>query len=157
MFEIRRFQDADQPAVVRLHHDALSPTGAHLGAGPWDADLDAIDDVYLQAAGEFLVGTLDGEVVAMGALRRIDELVAEIKRMRTAATHQGHGFGRQMLACLERRACELGYRRLRLDTTDRQAAARHLYESFGYRETRRKPGPGNIENIIYEKTLDAEK
>jgi ribosomal protein S18 acetylase RimI-like enzyme len=153
MIEIRQFDEADQAAVIRLHNEALGPTGAHLGPGPWDDDLEEIRQVYLQDAGESLVATLDGEVIALGALRRIDERSAEIKRMRTAPAHQRRGLARQLLARLESRAGELGYQRLCLDTTDKQTAARHLYEDAGYRETRREPGLGADETIIYEKAV----
>lgn len=153
MIEIRRFTNADQAAVVKLHNDALGPTGAHLGPGPWDDDLKSIDTAYLDAGGEFLVGVHGGQLVAMGAFRRIDSRVAEIKRMRTLPRFQGRGFGRQLLGRLETRARQLGYEVLRLDTTDKQAAARHLYESEGYLEVGRVPGPGTEENILYEKML----
>jgi hypothetical protein len=33
MLEIRQFEDADQPAVTQLYHEALGPTGAHRGPG----------------------------------------------------------------------------------------------------------------------------
>jgi GNAT superfamily N-acetyltransferase len=152
--QIRRYTDGDQAAVIRLHNEALAATGAHLGPGPWDEDLERIEKIYLRRGGEFLVATVDDEVVAMGALRRVSERVAEIKRMRTASAHQRRGLGREVLLHLERRAVELGYRRLCLDTTDKQAAAQHLYTSAGYQETHREPGPGIDENLIYEKRLD---
>ena len=41
---------------------------------------------------------------------------------------------RALLHALEARARELGYTVLRLDTGSRQPAARHLYESEGYKE-----------------------
>jgi hypothetical protein len=37
------------------------------GNGPWDDDLHAIEKVYLANRGEFLIGVVEGEVVAMGA------------------------------------------------------------------------------------------
>jgi GNAT superfamily N-acetyltransferase len=153
MLEIRRYDSSDQAAVVRLHNEALLATGAHLGAGPWDDDLEQISEIYLDAGGEFLVAVADDEIVAMGALRRVDLRIAEIKRMRTAPEHQRNGLGRQILLRLERRAFELGYRRLVLDTTEKQLGARHLYETAGYRETRREGGPGDAENLIYEKDI----
>jgi ribosomal protein S18 acetylase RimI-like enzyme len=55
---------------------------------------------------------------------------------------------------LERRAVELGYKRLRLDTTNTQVAARHLYDTAGYRETGRRAGLRADENILYEKALN---
>lgn len=154
VLEIRRYTDSDHAAVVGLHHEALGATGAHAGPGPWDDDLERIGEVYLRGGGEFLVATLDGELVAMGALRRVDERVAEVKRMRTAPAHQRRGFGRAVLARLERRAEELGYERLCLDTTDKQAAAQHLYESAGYREVRRE-SRRSFELIFFEKIINS--
>jgi ribosomal protein S18 acetylase RimI-like enzyme len=151
---IRRYVDADRDAVLKLHVEALGPTGAHLGRGPWDDDLEQIPSVYLQSDGEFLIGVVGDEIVAIGALRRITPVIAEIKRMRTAPSLQGRGFGRALLMRLERRAVELGYERLRLDTTNTQVAARHLYETAGYRETGRRAGLGADEDILYEKALD---
>ena len=68
---IRRYEREDKRAVRRLHDYALNEVGAHLGSGSWDDDLDEIENVYFESGGEFLVGVLDGEVVAMGALMRI--------------------------------------------------------------------------------------
>jgi hypothetical protein len=89
MLAIRRYVDADRDAVLELHHEALGPTGAHLGRGPWDDDLKQIPSVYLQSDGEFLIGVVGDEIVAMGALRRITPSIAEIKRMRTAPRFKG--------------------------------------------------------------------
>jgi GNAT superfamily N-acetyltransferase len=131
---IRRYEPGDRRAVRRLHDDALNEVGAHLGTGPWDDDLDEIETFYLDEGGEFLVGVLDGEVVAMGALMRISPERAELKRMRVRPGLQGRGYGQAMLDALHRRACDLGYSRLRLDTTVQQRAAQRLYLKNGYRE-----------------------
>jgi ribosomal protein S18 acetylase RimI-like enzyme len=110
---------------------------AHAGHGPWDDDLRSVRESYLDVGGEFLIGVVDGEVVAMGALRRLSATAAEIKRMRVDVRYQRQGFGRTILARLEGRARELGYRTLRLDTTVSQVPAQHLYRSSGYREVGR--------------------
>jgi GNAT superfamily N-acetyltransferase len=130
---LRRYGPADRTAVRRLHDEALYDVGAHLGGGEWDADLDDIESVYLQSGGEFLVGELGESIVAMGALRRDTDGGAWITRMRVAPGLQGRGIGQALLDALHRRAAELGYGTLRLDTTVGQAAARRLYERNGYR------------------------
>ena len=149
---IRRYQDSDQDAVWALHHQALHDVGAHAGAGPWDDDLRAIASVYLEQRGDFVVGLLEGQLVAMGALRRTSAQRAEIKRMRVAPPFQGRGFGRLILEHLEQRARELGYTKLHLDTTTGQLAAQALYRAHGYRETARERR-GQFELIFFEKCL----
>lgn len=152
MLELRRFSPSDEEAVWDLHNIALQDTGAHRGNGPWDEDLRAIPDIYLEEGGEFLVGSLDGRLVAMGALRRMTGRVGEIKRMRVHPLFQRRGFGRQVLAALEERARELGYRAVRLDTAVVQTAAQSLYRSAGYREVGRGQ-IGGLDVVYFEKRL----
>jgi len=151
-FEVRRYQQADHGAVWDLHNLALNQVGAHAGNGPWDDDWHHIEAIYLHDHGEFLVGTLDGQVVAMGALKRVDPEIAEIKRMRVHPAFQRRGFGRAILQTLERRATELGYHILRLDTTTRQEAAQAFYTQNGYRQVGRGRY-GAFELFLYEKLL----
>lgn len=151
---LRRYEPGDREAVRRLHDEALNDVGAHLGDGPWDGDLDAVESVYLQDGGEFLVGVLEARVVAMGALRRDSEGRAWITRMRVCPRLQGRGVGQTLLDALHRRAAELGYGTLHLDTTVQQTAARRLYEKNGYRETGRGM-VGPFECLYYERKSGA--
>jgi len=134
---IRRYRDGDHDAVWELHNLALRAVGAHAGNGVWDDDLHHVSEVYLDGRGEFLVGLLDGRIVAMAALRWHEDATAEVKRMRVHPDVQRRGFGRLLLRRLEERAIELGYRRMVLDTTERQVAAIALYRSEGFVESGR--------------------
>lgn len=133
----RRYEPRDREAVRNLHDEALNEVGAHLGNGAWDADLDAVESVYLQDGGEFLVGLFDGKVVAMGALRRTSDGRAQVTRMRVAPGLQAKGIGQSLLDRLHGRAAELGYAALHLDTTVQQVAAQRLYEKNGYEKVGR--------------------
>lgn len=150
---IRRYEPDDHEAVWTLHNEALNDVGAHLGNGPWDDDLHEIETVYFENGGEFLVGVQDERIVAMGALRRVSEKRASITRMRVSPELQSQGIGQRLLDTLHRRATELGYTTLQLDTTVQQLAARHLYERNGYREVGRGP-IGPFECVFYEGRLN---
>jgi GNAT superfamily N-acetyltransferase len=149
---IRRYEPRDKRAVRRLHDDALNEVGAHLGNGPWDDDLDEIESVYLDQGGEFLMGVLNGEIIAMGALMRISTEKAELKRVRVRPGLQGRGYGQAMLDALHRRVSELGYFTLRLDTTVQQRAAQRLYLKYGYIEAGRGV-VGPFDCIFYEREI----
>lgn len=82
--------------------------------------------------GRFLLASEDGDAVAIGALKRLDEETAEIKRMYVVPAARGRGHARRMLGALEDAARELGYRRVRLDTGPSQPHALALYESAGF-------------------------
>lgn len=149
---LRSFQRGDAAAVWTLHDAALDHAGVHGGRGPWQDDLVDIAATYLESGGEFLVGLAGTELVAMGGLLRKTSAKAEIKRMRVHPDFQRRGLGRLVLEELEARARALGYREIRLDTTEEQILARRLYESAGYRETGRR-SKGRFLFIDYSKSL----
>ena len=161
MLTLRRYTPADQEAVEHLHVFVLQRTGAYLGRGPWDDDMYAIEEAYLNNGGEFLLGELDGRLVAMGALKRTGKTRAEIKRMRVHPEYQGRGYGQRILEELEARARALGYQTLHLDTSVLQVTAQKLYEKNGFREvgraTYQQQAGGDtyqpLEVILYEKPL----
>lgn len=152
MIKIRQYRADDEKAVWELHNLALENAGAHLGNGPWDADLKDIPRVYLEDRGEFIVGVSDGEILAMGALKKTDTDRAEIKRMRVHPDFQGRGYGGLILQHLETEARRLGYKTLHLETTTLQVAAQMLYEKFGYERTGGRT-VGGFKTIIYQKHL----
>jgi ribosomal protein S18 acetylase RimI-like enzyme len=149
VLEVRRFAAGDAHAVRALDRAAMSAAGAR---GRGDEDLDAVAATYLEDGGEFLVGICDGRLVATGALRHVTDAVAELNRTRVHPAFQRRGFGRTILARLEHRAGELGYRQLRLDTPGVMTAAQRLYDSAGYRKVGRGQLAG-AEVIYFEKTL----
>jgi len=78
----------------------------------------------------------DGEADGMGALRKLEDGVGEIKRMYIRPQHRGHGYGQEMYDRLEKKAEEFGFSTLRLDTADfpMTAAALHIYRKNGFKE-----------------------
>ena len=118
----------------------------------WDSDLDDIETVYLRAGGEFLVGTINGVIVAMGGLRLNNDGSATLKRMRVHPRVQRRGYGRELLRRLEEAARQKRVTRIILDTLPVQGAALALYCSSGYVETHRAERDG-IELLFLQKWL----
>lgn len=81
----------------------------------------------------YLVAYAGERPVGCGALRPIDNLDVEVRRMFVVATQRRAGIARAVLAALQSHAFTLGYRRLRLETGHKQLPAMALYESFGFR------------------------
>jgi len=156
-FVIRTYRPGDKDKVWNLHEVALKATGAFL-SGEWNNDFKDIEGVYLENSGEFLVGTIDGEIVAMGAFRKISDEVAVIKRMRVYPDFQRMGFGQQIYDELEKRATAKGFKKFVLDTTIVQKSAQKFYLKNGFVEIGRKTLPvsfldSGLEFIYYEKIL----
>jgi ribosomal protein S18 acetylase RimI-like enzyme len=152
MFTLRRYTPADREAVETMHVQVIQQAGTYLGRGPWDDDVYAIEETYLNNQGEFLIGEWDGLFVAMGALKRTTPERAEIKRMRVHPDYQGRGLGQIILSELEDRARALGYKTLHLDTGVIQVPAQKLYEKNGFLRVGRDKY-GDVEVILYEKQL----
>ena len=151
--KLRPYTPADHEAVLDLHHSGLDALGVNAGIGPWDDDLLNIEQSYPEDTALFLVGTVSGHVVAMGAVQGVDGTTAEIKRMRVATSHRRKGYGQEVLACLIEFAVQKGYSTLVLDTTSVQVPAQKLYVKNGFREMRREHGNG-MENIYYQRKMD---
>jgi pimeloyl-ACP methyl ester carboxylesterase/GNAT superfamily N-acetyltransferase len=83
-------------------------------------------------SGRWLVAYRDGQPVGCAGLKRIDDAIAEIKRIYVAPEARGAGVARALLTRLEGAAREAGYRTIRLDTGAKQQASVALFSSSGY-------------------------
>ncbi|GAA1509321.1 GNAT family N-acetyltransferase [Sphaerisporangium rubeum] len=145
---LRRYRWSDLDAVWELHRTCLAQVGIVAGDGVYyEDDMPRIIEIYLADRGEFLVGEVDGRIMAMGALRRVDDETAEVCRLRVHPDFQRRGFATRMLEALEEAAARLGYTWLRGDTTLAQGAALELYRKFGWQEVRREQQGGLM--VVY--------
>lgn len=87
---------------------------------------------FAPPGGVLVIALSDGVPVAGGAYRQYDSDTAELKRIWTSKEHRGRGFGKRVVAELERSARERGYRRVYLTTGWNQPEAVALYLSAGY-------------------------
>ncbi len=152
---VRRWRPIDREAVIALHLTGRQDHPGYL-ISPDEDDLLTIEDVYLKA-GEFLVGLEAGRVVAMGAIRPTEPSgTAEVVRVRVAEGSRRKGYARKIMADLEARARELGYRRLHLDTGVDMGPAQSLYKSLGYTELGQGMN-GSYQVVFYEKLIEPGK
>jgi len=79
---------------------------------------------------------VNGELVGVGALRKLDSEHAELKSMHTLAKSRGYGIGKAMVAHIEHFAKVQGVKRISLETgaTEPFKPARQLYKSLGYQD-----------------------
>jgi GNAT superfamily N-acetyltransferase len=114
------------------------------GAAPTATDI----DLFLVASAP------DGSPLACGALRRLDETSAEIKRMYVVPTSRGSGVATAVLRALEAAAVTHGWTTLRLETGTEQPEAIRFYEREGYTEIPLfGPYVGSTLSVCYERTL----
>ena len=87
---------------------------------------------YGPPRGDVILAFSDGQVVACGALRELEPKIGEIKRVYVRADHRGPGFGPRLTGAVLDRATELGYERVRVDTTGTMVAAIEFYQEMGF-------------------------
>jgi putative acetyltransferase len=115
-------------------------------------DVHALDlDGLVEPGLSFFSYRVEGELLAIGALKHLDDEHAEVKSMHTAEEARGRGVGRAMLDHLLAVARERGYRRVSLETgaMDAFAPARALYRSAGFEPTGPFADYGPSENSAY--------
>jgi putative acetyltransferase len=125
------FDEVDPTA--REATELIAALDCDLGARYPGLEIHGIDAAnFRQAGGVFLIGRFGGSAVCCGALRPMEDVAIEVKRMYVRDGHRGQGFGRATLSALEKIASERGYRIIRLETGGNQPEAIALYESAGY-------------------------
>jgi len=92
---------------------------------------------FIAPQGVFLLLHDGGPAIGCGGIRRIDDSPTgrvryEVKHLWLQPAARGRGWGRVLLAELERRAVLFGAHELVLDTNASQEAAAGLYRSSGY-------------------------
>lgn len=128
---IKEVDPQGEDALALLYEAAIEARALypelHPPGSPWP------ENTPTPARGIYLVAYLDGEPVACGALRPLEETVAEVRRMYVARHARRKGLAQSILRELEAAAARFGYRTLRLETGYRQLPAMALYESYGFR------------------------
>src|SRR5512143_807343 len=102
---------------------------------------------YAPPRGLLLLVQADGQAAGCIALRPIDEMTCEMKRLYVRPAYRGRGFGRLLCEALISQAQGLGYTRMKLDTVPQMAAAIALYRELGFVPTepyRYNPLPGAL-------------
>jgi GNAT superfamily N-acetyltransferase len=93
---------------------------------PWPTnDPSGARDLYVAAY-------FDLVAVGCGALREIDCITAEVRRLYVHRDHRRQGVGAAVMAHLSCEAKRFGYSRLLLETGDKQVPAIRLYERIGF-------------------------
>ena len=138
--------------MLALHRSAIEGFVLGMSQQQDEADLLAIEEVYLRSRGEFLLGFLGERLVAMGGFKRLSDALAELRRMRIARDLRGQGYGTHLLRELERRALQSGVRTLCLDTARRRPLTLEFYRNHGYQETGQS-FYGAVETVQFRKTL----
>jgi putative acetyltransferase len=107
---------------------------ADLSFQNFSKELEAIGEQYHEPAGGLLLAFYVNQPVGCAGVRKLDDEIAELKRMYVKNEYRGHKIGLSLLERAIALAKELGYQKIRLDTLENMSKAQELYRSFGFYE-----------------------
>ncbi|MGA2627740.1 MAG: GNAT family N-acetyltransferase [Candidatus Bathyarchaeia archaeon] len=117
-----------------LFIDYSNSLGFDLSFQNFQKELNELPGDYSPPSGRLLLGFHDSNPAGCVALRRISEEICEMKRLFVRPQCRGLGLGRALAMKVIEDACEIGYRRMRLDIVPTMQTAIALYFSLGFKE-----------------------
>lgn len=121
-------------AVAGLFRAYAASIGVDLAYQGFDAELASLPGHYAPPGGTLLLAQgADGQPLGCVAVRRLDDGVAELKRLYVSPAARGLGLGRSLLQAATGAAVAMGYRELRLDTLPTMHEAIAMYRKAGFR------------------------
>lgn len=115
--------------IFEPHHPAatfINRYGAAL------SDVDDFQNQYGPPSGAFLVAVQGERIIGTGAIRRIDDETAELRRMWLLPEYHGRGVGYRLATALLEFARSAGYHYVRLSTSAVQTRAIGFYKRLGF-------------------------
>lgn len=117
------------------HQEDIALIDAYFDADAFEAELASLPGVYRPPRGQLFLAHVEGSPAGCVALREIDAMRCEMKRMFVYPEYHGKGAGLALGQAMIDAGTAVGYRTMLLDTSVRQKEARGLYGRLGFRET----------------------
>jgi ribosomal protein S18 acetylase RimI-like enzyme len=131
--EIRHAQFPRDRVVVRqLFHEYSQHVGVNLSFQDFDAELASLPGKYAPPAGRLLLAWHGTNAMGCVALRPIDAISCEMKRIYVRPQARGQELGRRLAERICSEGRDAGYRRIFLDTLPTMESAMRLYQSMGF-------------------------
>lgn len=133
-----KLTQVDSPALVavarELFREYAKSIGTDLEYQGFAAELAALPDPYLLPGGVLFIAQLGPDVAGCVALRPINHLAGEMKRLYVRPSYRAFGLGKHLVAAVIHAARQARYAELRLDTLSSMVAAQALYRRLGFVE-----------------------
>ena len=100
----------------------------------FDKELEHLPGEYAPPEGCIFLCKVTEDIAGCIALRKLELGVCELKRMYVRKEYRGKGIGKQLAEEVIKRAKEIGYKKMRLDTLRSMTTAIRIYKKLGFEE-----------------------
>ena len=122
-------------AAAKLFAEYAAWLAIDLGFQHFKEELTTLKKMYAPPSGGIILCKEENNFIACVGIRKIDNDIAELKRMFVQPAHQQKGIANMLMIRSIELARQCGYKIIRLDTLDTMAPAISLYKKFGFTET----------------------
>lgn len=123
----------DHDEVVAIFREYVASPSVSLEFQDYESEFAGLPGKYAEPDGRLLLAWRHDAVVGCAALRRVDGVSCELKRVYVRPGARGKGIGRHLVEQMIREASRERYTSMCLDVLPEFLAAQRLYESLGFR------------------------
>ena len=140
----RRARNTDSRVIIKILKKTFEEYDLDLPENYSFADIENLEEEYLNSNGEFIVLLRNQNIIGFFALLPSNKNRIELKRLYLTAKERGKGFGKYLLKLALEIAKESGFSRIHLETTSKFVEAVGLYRKIGFiSNTGGKLSPGH--------------
>ena len=132
MLNLRKANKEDESKIMDVVQSVLSEYGLKTNPHETDKDLSDLSHYYFGNNGWFAVIEKENEIIGSYGIFKIDRKTCELRKMYLLSSYQGQGLGKLMIEDAFRKAKELGYSEIVLETNKLLDKAITLYSKYGF-------------------------
>jgi len=130
----RKAQNSDSEAIQKILKPIFKEYKINLPDNYSFADIDNLEEEYLDKSGEFIVLLREQTIIGFFALLPSVNDQIELKRLYLKASERGQGLGKFMLKEALRIARKSGHAKIHLETVSNFVEAVSLYRKYGFQK-----------------------
>ena len=132
MLNLRKANKEDESKIMDLLESVLSDYGLKTNPYKTDKDLLNLENYYFSKSGWFAVIDKENEIIGSYGIFKINKKTCELRKMYLLNNYQGQGLGKLMMEDALKKARELGYSEIVLETNKLLDKAISLYGKYGF-------------------------
>jgi putative acetyltransferase len=133
--KIMQVESEEQLELVReLFKEYVESLGFDLDFQNFDKEYAELPGEYAPPHGCLFLAFYGKKIAGCVALRKFSKGICEMKRLYVRSEFRGKGIGKRLSTVIIKKAREIGYRAMRLDTIPTMKEANALYKMLGFKK-----------------------